>query len=57
MIKIDMEMPRECTRCPFFRGSISGGSCAADIWDELSFAYACPDLERHARCQLQEVEE
>ena len=56
MIKIDMAMPENCKQCPFYRGSHSGGSCAADEWDELFFGNTYIDMERHRNCPLQEVE-
>ena len=48
MIKIDMEMPRRCTQCPFYRGSSSGGKCNID--DDLYFGSTYPDMEKHDRC-------
>lgn len=55
MIKIDMEMPRRCIQCPFYRGSSSGGKCNID--DDLYFGSTYPDMERHDRCPLKEVED
>ena len=57
MIKIDMQMPDCCIKCPFYRGSHSGGVCAASEWDDLYFGNTYPDLERHYHCPLQEVED
>lgn len=54
-MQIDMCMPEDCTHCPFYRGSIYGGSCSTDIWDDWSFGYARPEMERHPNCPLQEV--
>lgn len=56
-MKIDMCMPEDCTHCPFYRGSIYGGSCATDIWNDWTFGYARPDMERHPNCPLQEAED
>lgn len=55
MIKIDMTMPENCMRCPFYRGSHSGGVCAASEWDDLYFGNMYPDVDRHRNCPLQEV--
>lgn len=56
MIKIDMTMPENCMRCSFYRGSHSGGACAASEWDDLYFGNMYPDVDRHRNCPLQEVE-
>lgn len=53
MIMIDMAMPEKCMKCPFFRGSDSGGNCAVS---DLYFGNTYPDMERHNNCPLQEVE-
>ena len=57
MIKIDMQMPECCMKCPFYRGTSSGGACVADMDDSLYFGNTYPDMERHDRCPLQEVED
>lgn len=57
MIKIDMQMPDCCIKCPFYRGSWSGGSCSASEPDGLYFGNELPDCYRHDNCPLQEVED
>ena len=57
MIKIDMVMPECCIKCPFFRGSYGGGSCAVDIWGDMFFNGTYPDIDRHKGCPLQEEED
>ena len=56
MIKIDMNMPDCCMKCPFYSG-FGGGKCLADYWDNLFIGGIYADMERHPRCPLQEVEE
>ena len=57
MIKIDMQMPKDCIHCPFFRGSYNWGACVASEPDGLYFGGEWPDSYRHSRCPLREVEE
>ena len=57
MIKIDMSMPKNCIKCPFYNG-YHGGTCVASDWDDLYFGSGFyPDLERHSNCPLKEVDE
>lgn len=56
MIKIDMEMPSCCAKCPFYSGSRYGGDCAA-AYNELYFAGVDVTIWRHEHCPLQEVED
>lgn len=56
MIKINMEMPRNCAECPFYSGSRYGGDCAA-AYNELYFAGALVSFDRHEHCPLEEVDE
>lgn len=57
MIKIDMEMPECCIKCPFYSGSRYGGTCAASDPDGLYFGGEWPDAYRHTKCPLQEENE
>lgn len=59
MIKIDMEMPRTCSECPFYSGC-QWGLCLAsnrDAWDKMDFNETYVTEERHEDCPLQEVED
>ena len=55
MIKIDMEMPNCCMKCPFYSG-YGGGKCLVDEYDSLCLGGIYADMERHPRCPLQEEE-
>ena len=55
MIKIDMQMPDSCTKCPFYSG-YNEGKCLAQEYGDMFFS-GSEFLERHPRCPLQEVEE
>ena len=55
MIKIDMQMPDCCMKCPFYSG-YGGGTCLVDYWDDLIVGFYA-DIERSPRCPLQEVED
>lgn len=56
MIKIDMQMPECCMKCPFYSG-YSGGKCLVDEYDSLCIGCIYADMERHPRCPLQEVDD
>lgn len=56
MIKIDMNMPEYCMKCPFYSG-YGGGKCLVDESDSLWIGSIYAAMERHPRCPLQEVEE
>ena len=56
MIKINMEMPRNCAECPFYSGSRYGGDCAV-AYNELYFAGVLVSFDRHEDCPLEEVED
>lgn len=56
MIKIDIQMPKCCMECPFYRGSYSRGSCTVSGYD-LYFGNMWPDVDRYSGCPLEEVEE
>lgn len=55
MIKIDMQMPECCTKCPFYSG-YNEGKCLAQQ-DEYMFFSGSEFIERHSNCPLQEVED
>ena len=57
MIKIDMNMPDCCTKCPFYSGGYLGGSCLADPYNSLYFGNMHVEVFRHSGCPLQEVDE
>lgn len=56
MIKIDMNMPDRCTKCPFYSG-YGEGKCLADEYDSFWVGSIYTDRERHPRCPLQEVDD
>lgn len=56
MIKIDMNMPDCCMRCPFYTG-YCGGTCLADSYDSLYFGNMYVEMVRHSSCPLQEVDD
>lgn len=56
MIKINMNMPDCCMKCPFYSG-FSGGTCLADEYDSLYIGGVYADMERHPKCPLQEAED
>ena len=56
MIKIDMQMPDCCMKCPFYSG-YGGGICLADQDCELWLGGIYADMDRHNYCPLQEVED
>ena len=56
MIKIDMQMPECCVKCPFYCGSRSGGECIASDYG-LYFAGTNVSVMRHYHCPLEEVED
>lgn len=56
MIKIDMEMPNCCMKCPFYSG-YHDGQCLAQEYGDLYFNGDDAFIDRHPRCLLQEVED
>lgn len=57
MIKINMDMPRTCSECPFYSG-YKWGLCLASnnhIWDRFDFNETYVTEYRHEDCPLQEV--
>ena len=54
MIKIDMEMPDCCMRCPFYSG-YGGGTCLVDKYDSLYLGGIYADMERHSKGPLEEA--
>ena len=56
MIKIDMQMPDCCMKCPFYSG-YNEGTCLADKERELWLGGIYADMEIHKYCPLQEVDD
>ena len=59
MIKIDMQIPRTCSECPFYSGYKWGFCLASDreVWDFIDFSTTYVTEYRHEDCPLQEVED
>ena len=56
MIKIDMQMPDCCMKCPFYNG-YREGQCLAQEYGDIYFNGYDAMVDRHPRCPLEEVEE
>ena len=56
MIKIDIEMPDYCMKCPFYNGYMRG-TCVASPYYDLDFGSTDADMERHIDCPLQEIDD
>ena len=56
MIKINMLMPENCLKCPFYI-DFHGGICLASGKRGLYFGDTDPDIDRHNECPLMEVDE
>ena len=57
MIKIDIQMPRTCSECPFYSG-YNWGLCLAskrEPWDQIDFSATYVTEYRHEDCPLEEA--
>ena len=56
MIKIDMQMPDCCMKCPFYNG-YREGQCVAQEYGDIYFNEYDAVVGRHPRCPLEEVKD